>query len=102
MMPRRTRLMSRATLPSVLRHIRKLLGPGTAREGTDGQLLARFTATREEAAFTVLVERHGPMVLSVCRRILRHGQDAEDVFQATFLVLAQKAASIQKAESVGS
>src|SRR5579885_1930780 len=68
---------------------------------TDGELLARFVATRDEMSFAALVRRHGPMVLSVCRRMLRHDQDAEDCFQATFLVLARKAATVKR-ESVGS
>jgi RNA polymerase sigma factor (sigma-70 family) len=66
----------------------------------DGPLLERFLATGEEAAFAALLYRHGPMVWRVCQRILRHRHNAEDVFQATFLILARKAASIRKRPSV--
>jgi RNA polymerase sigma factor (sigma-70 family) len=62
----------------------------------DGQLLERFVQQREEAAFAVLVRRHGPMVLSVCRRLLRRIHDAEDAFQATFLVLTKKAHRLRR------
>src|SRR5207247_9650241 len=61
----------------------------------------RFTAERDETAFADLVRRHGPMVQGVCRRVLRQAQDAEDVFQAAFLVLAQKAPRMRWRESVG-
>jgi RNA polymerase sigma factor (sigma-70 family) len=65
---------------------------------TDGELLERFVHRREEAAFAALVQRHGPMVLSVCRRVLRHNHDAEDAFQATFLVLTKKAHRLHRPE----
>ena len=78
---------------------------GAAGSLTDGQLLERFLARDEpaasEAAFTALVDRHGAMVLSVCRRELGDTDDAHDAFQATFLVLVSKASTIRRRESVG-
>jgi RNA polymerase sigma factor (sigma-70 family) len=81
-------------LSDVLRYLRKAhdrRGPG---DTTDAQLLQRFVAQRDEAAFEALVRAHGPMVFSVCRRVLHDGHDAEDAFQATFLVLVRKAGAI--------
>jgi RNA polymerase sigma factor (sigma-70 family) len=68
---------------------------------SDGELLERFVSGRDESAFAALVSRHGPMVLGVCRRLLRHAQDAEDAFQATFLVLVRKAGGIGRRELLG-
>src|SRR5262249_19132425 len=69
--------------------------PEGARDLTDGELLQRFLTNREGAAFTILLQRHGPMVLGVCRRVLGDAHAAEDCFQATFLVLLRRAASLQ-------
>src|SRR5262245_58642658 len=68
---------------------------------SDGQLLEHFIAERDEASFAALVERHGTMVFGVCRRVIGHVQDAEDAFQATFLVLVRKASSVVPREAVG-
>jgi RNA polymerase sigma factor (sigma-70 family) len=88
--------------PHLLGHIRHLAGVLSDNLLTDRQLLERFSGRREEGAFAVLLRRHGPMVLGLCRRLLRHEQDAEDAFQATFLVLALKADSIRGADALAS
>src|SRR5260370_40210634 len=94
--------MANSQLNGVLRHLRRAALPQTAASLTDGQLLDRFRATREEAAFEALLRRHGPMVLGVCRRGLNSLHDAEDAFQATFIVLICKASSVAARESAGS
>jgi RNA polymerase sigma factor (sigma-70 family) len=93
--------MQKTPIPTVLRHLRQLMGRTVTASVTDGELLTRFVAQREESAFATLMERHGGMVLGVCRRLLEQ-HDAEDVVQATFLLLIRKAMSIRKYESVGS
>ena len=90
---------------TVLREIRSLFELGSCGDLTDGQLLERFiTGARDsaEAAFTALVERHGPMVWRVCRRVLGDGDQAQDAFQATFLVLVKQAGSVHRKDSVAS
>lgn len=93
--------MAAAPFGTALRQLVQRLGvrpPGAPR---DAGLLARFAAERDESAFAELVERHGPMVLGVCRRILRNAHDADDAFQATFLVLAHKAARLDRQRPLG-
>lgn len=85
-----------------LRSIVKLLAVQSLRGASDPELLARFVDANDEAAFRVIAERHGPMVLGVCKRALRCEHDAEDAFQATFLVFARKAGAIRKSKSLGS
>lgn len=86
---------------SLLRHIRRLTGVRTDNL-SDRELLERFALRREEAAFAALVERHGPVVLGLCRRMLGNAHDADDAFQATFLVLVRRADAIRNREAVGS
>ena len=88
-----------------LRYVHTLFNIGTMGGLTDGQLLERFTSSNDEPAelaFAALVERHGPMVLRVCQTILRDRHDADDAFQATFLVLVRSAVSIRKHNSLAS
>jgi RNA polymerase sigma factor (sigma-70 family) len=95
--------MPRLSEATLLRHLRRLAAERPNSE-PDRDLLRQFLAGGPggEAAFAALVARHGPMVLGVCRSVLGHQQDAEDAFQATFLVLAREARAIRKQASVGS
>src|SRR5437763_200444 len=92
--------MAAAQAGVVLRHIRELVHADGTGNLSDPELLARFTSSGDEAAFTALVRRHGGMVLGVCRRVLGNHADAEDAFQATFLVLANKARAIARHQSL--
>src|SRR5690242_10950439 len=86
----------------VTEHLRTLSAVARTESLPDGELLQRFVAGRDEEAFAALVRRHGPMVLRVCQRVLHDAHAAEDVFQATFLVLSRKAASLHRPGSVSS
>jgi DNA-directed RNA polymerase specialized sigma24 family protein len=91
--------MPASPLLPLLRCIRKM---GATREGEeDRALLERFARQRDGEAFAALVRRHGPMVLAVCRRVLRDGHDADDAFQTVFLLLVRKAGSLRRPEQLG-
>jgi RNA polymerase sigma factor (sigma-70 family) len=94
--------MTNRAVDRLLRRLRVLSAGHDAEGQADQQLLGRFVRGRDEAAFAVLMERHGPMVLGVCRRVLHDEHLAEDVLQATFLVLARNASVIRSRPSVGS
>src|SRR5258708_1782899 len=83
-----------------LRQLRQIVKGELPAPLTDGHLLERFAAQGDESALATLIERHGPMVLSVGRRVLRDWHEAEDVFQATFLVLARRAGRLNRRGSV--
>jgi RNA polymerase sigma factor (sigma-70 family) len=94
--------MAKGQLRTVLSYIHRVAGESSAREKTDQQLLHEFSFRRDETAFAVLVQRHSSLVWGTCWRMLRHAQDAEDAFQATFLVLARKAGRVAWRKSVTS
>src|SRR5947209_3410686 len=87
---------------ALIPYIRRLAGPEPIGGLSDGQLLECYVSRHDQAAFELLLWRHGPMVLGTCRRLLSHTQDVEDAFQATFLVLARKAATVRKRGCLGS
>src|SRR5262245_55886545 len=90
-----------AQLQSVLQHLRFAVAAHALSGVADSQLLERFARQRDEAAFELLVWRHGNMVLRTCQRLLRDAHEAEDAFQATFLALARRAGSVGSRGSVG-
>ncbi len=93
--------MAIETLGAALRQINRLFADGAVTGHSDAQLLDRFLGHRDAEAFEALVARHGPMVLSVCRGVLRDSRDVEDAFQATFLVLVKKAGTIRGRDALG-
>src|SRR5438105_38394 len=93
--------MNEARSGAILEHIRKFARIGSDTRLSDRELLARFAHGHDEAAFAALVQRHGAMILQVCRRIVHNLHDAEDICQATFFVLASRAATRKWHDSVG-
>ena len=94
--------MSSSPLTALLRHIRQLMVPHQLQMQNDSELLQAFCVNQDQHAFAALVHGHGPMVWRVCQTVLRQTEDAEDAFQATFLVLARRACSIRKTDSLPS
>jgi RNA polymerase sigma factor (sigma-70 family) len=92
--------MAAPPLGAALRQIRRLACPNHDAERADRHLLHDFVSRRDEAAFEALVRRHGSLVLRVCQQVLHHDHDAEDAFQATFLIFARRGAAIRKGETL--
>src|SRR5262245_41329908 len=93
--------MTVGPLQALVDRLRQVAPGGVSGLG-DGDLVERWARHRDEAAFELIVWRHGRLVLSVCRRLLRHAADVEDAFQATFLVLVRKARSIARGQALAS
>jgi RNA polymerase sigma factor (sigma-70 family) len=94
--------MAGTRLGPLLRQAGRVAAARQANDRPDAELLGAFLAGGDQPAFAALVRRHGPLVMGVCRRVLRHEQDAEDAFQATFLLLADQAGAVRKRSSLGS
>src|SRR5438874_11712974 len=86
---------------NVLQEVRRFLRAARPEADSDRARVERFARTRDERAFAELVRRHGPMVLGVCRRVLRHAADADDAFQATFLILVRRAGAVRDPDRLG-
>ena len=93
--------MVKGRTSGAMRQVVRVFQDGTLAGLSDQEILGRFAEGRDEAAFEALLDRHGPMVLNVCRQVLRDPDDAEDAFQATFLALACKAGTLRVADSLG-
>ena len=94
--------MTPANVSDFLRRLARGMAAETLAHESDRQLVGRFLDERDQAAFEALVRRHGPMVYRVCWRTLQHAEDAEDAFQATFLLLASKLGTVRKHHSLAS
>src|SRR5262245_54035910 len=94
-------VMPNTFVAPLLQYLRSLQKSRQAGEWSDRELVQRFAARGDEEAFAALVRRHGATVLGVCRRVLGHEEEAEDVFQAVFLVLSRKAGTLRQKEAVG-
>ena len=88
------------TVGGIIQRLRDVLSVRDAAGQSDGDLVRRFAAANDSAAFEMIVRRHGPMVLGVCRRLLQHGADADDAFQATFAILIRKAGTLSRPEQL--
>ena len=87
--------MTRTRSPTLVGHLKTLFGVGTLSGLGEGELLERFLSQRDETAFEEILARHGPMVLGICRRWLDDPHDVDDAFQAVFLILVRKAATLR-------
>jgi RNA polymerase sigma factor (sigma-70 family) len=94
--------MASGHLGSVIHYLRRIVPDSSVDDLQDQELLGRFLRRQDDAAFTILLRRHGPMIMGICRRLLSHDADVEDVFQATWLALVLKARSIRKRQSLAS